>query len=141
MRGIIISIRAVFLLLGAALYSGFFARARGQAARVGAAAHCPDQPPSPTSPTTPTPQPPTQPPGYIIRSIPTTTTDRVLCKVLAHNAVHAAFAGFTGVAAGLVNTHYVYMPASVVTTAARRVDPRGKQWNRLRATIGQPNFA
>ena len=97
-------------------------------------------PDPPNSPPTHPHHPPTRP-GYIIRSIPTTTTDRVLCKVLAHNAVHAAFAGFTGVSAGLVNTHYVYMPASVVTTAARRVDPRGKQWNRLRATIGQPNFA
>jgi len=28
----------------------------------------------------------------------------------------------------------------VVVQAPRRVDPRGKQWNRLRAAIGQPNF-
>ena len=31
-------------------------------------------------------------------------------QVLAHNAVHAAFAGFTGITVGLVNTHYVYLP-------------------------------
>ena len=32
-------------------------------------------------------------PSYIIRSIPTTSNDRIYCKILAHNAVHAAFAG------------------------------------------------
>lgn len=69
-------------------------------------------------------------PSYIIRSIPTTSTDRIYCKILAHNAVHAAFAGFTGVVVGLVNTHYVYLPIPVVIQAPRTVDPRGKQWNR-----------
>ena len=61
-------------------------------------------------------------------------------QILAHNAVHAAFAGYTGVTVGLVNTHYVYLPIPVVIQAPRRVDPRGKQWNRLRASIGQPSF-
>lgn len=79
-------------------------------------------------------------PSYIIRSIPTTSGDRIYCKILAHNAVHAAFAGFTGAVVGLVNTHYVYLPIPIVIQAPRRVDPRGKQWNRLRASIGQPNF-
>ena len=79
-------------------------------------------------------------PSYIIRSIPTTSNDRIYCKVLAHNAVHAAFAGYTGVTTGLVNTHYVYLPIPVIIAAPRRVDPRGKGWNRLRASIGQPNF-
>jgi 6-phosphofructokinase len=43
--------------------------------------------------------------SYQIRSIPTISGDRIYCKVLAHNAVHAAFAGYTGVTVGLVNTH------------------------------------
>ncbi|KAI3432447.1 hypothetical protein D9Q98_003998 [Chlorella vulgaris] len=79
-------------------------------------------------------------PSYQIRSIPTISGDRIYCKVLAHNAVHAAFAGFTGVTMGLVNTHYCYLPIHTVIQAPRRVDPRGKTWNRLRASIGQPNF-
>eukprot|EP00877_Chromochloris_zofingiensis_P003270 jgi/Chrzof1/12944/Cz07g13120.t1_PFK2[v5.2] len=79
-------------------------------------------------------------PSYIIRSIPTTSNDRIYCKILAHNAVHAAFAGYTGITVGLVNTHYVYLPIPVIIQAPRRVDPRGKMWNRLRASIGQPNF-
>ncbi len=32
-------------------------------------------------------------PTYMIRAIPTISTDRIYCKILAHNAVHAAFAG------------------------------------------------
>ncbi|BDA40893.1 ATP-dependent 6-phosphofructokinase 5, chloroplastic [Coccomyxa sp. Obi] len=79
-------------------------------------------------------------PSYMIRSTPTISSDRIYCKVLAHNAVHAAFAGYTGVTVGLVNTHYVYLPIPVVIQAPRKVDPRGKTWNRLRASIGQPNF-
>lgn len=79
-------------------------------------------------------------PTYMIRAIPTTSTDRIYCKILAHNAVHAAFAGYTGLTVGLVNTHYVLLPIPVVIQAPRKVDPRGKAWNRLRASIGQPNF-
>lgn len=60
-------------------------------------------------------------PSYLIRSIPTTSGDRIYCKILAHNAVHAAFAGFTGVTVGLVNTHYVLLPIPVVIQAPRRV--------------------
>lgn len=78
--------------------------------------------------------------GYIIRSIPTTSVDRIYCKILAHNAVHAAFAGYTGVVVGLVNTHYVYLPIPIVIQAPRKVDPRGKKWNQLLASIGQPDF-
>jgi hypothetical protein len=36
------------------------------------------------------------------------------CRILAHNAVHAAFSGFTGTTVGLVNTHYVYLPIPVI---------------------------
>jgi len=49
------------------------------------------------------------------------SNDRIYCKILAHNAVHAAFAGFTGVTVGLVNTHYVILPIPVVIQAPRRV--------------------
>lgn len=53
-------------------------------------------------------------PTYMIRAIPTTTNDRIYCKVLGQGAVHGAFAGFTGCTVGLVNTHYVYLPIPVI---------------------------
>ncbi|PSC69047.1 phosphofructokinase family [Micractinium conductrix] len=79
-------------------------------------------------------------PTCMIRSIPTTAGDRVYCKMLAHGAVHGAFAGFTGITVGLVNTHYCYLPIPLIIQAPRRVEARGELWNRLRSSIGQPNF-
>ena len=57
-------------------------------------------------------------PTYMIRAIPTTTNDRIYCKVLGQGAVHGAFAGFTGCTVGLVNTHYVYLPIPVIIQVA-----------------------
>ena len=54
-------------------------------------------------------------------SVPCISNDRIYCKILAHNAVHSAFAGYTGVTVGLVNTHYVLLPIPVVISAPRRV--------------------
>lgn len=79
-------------------------------------------------------------PSYLIRSIPTTTNDRIYCKMLGHGAAHAAFAGFSDVCIGLVNTHYVILPIPIIIQAPRKVDPQGELWNRLRSSIGQPNF-
>lgn len=79
-------------------------------------------------------------PSYLIRSVQATATDRVYCKILANSVVHAAFAGYTGCTAGLVNTHFVYLPISAVIQSRRHVDPHGELWNRLRSSIGQPNF-
>nr|AIN35079.1 phosphofructokinase [Dunaliella tertiolecta] len=80
-------------------------------------------------------------PTYMIRAIPTTTNDRVYCKVLGQGAVHGAFAGYTDITVGLVNTHYVYMPIQTIIQAPRRVNPTGRRWNRLVSAIGQPNFS
>ena len=57
-------------------------------------------------------------PTYMIRAIPTTTNDRIYCKVLGQGAVHGAFAGFTGCTVGLINTHYVYLPIPVIIQAS-----------------------
>eukprot|EP00889_Picochlorum_renovo_P005746 jgi/Picre1/32776/NNA_001062.t1 len=79
-------------------------------------------------------------PSYLIRSVVSTSTDRIYCRMLANGAVHAAFAGYTGITVGLVNTHFVYLPIPAVIQMTRRVDPTGELWNRLRSSIGQPNF-
>ncbi|EFN59177.1 hypothetical protein CHLNCDRAFT_29590 [Chlorella variabilis] len=79
-------------------------------------------------------------PSYLIRSIPATSDDRVYCKMLAHGAVHAAFAGYTNVAVGQVNTHVVYLPLHLLVQAPRQMDPQGELWNRMCAANGQPPF-
>ena len=43
-------------------------------------------------------------PTYMVRAIPTIPNDRVYCKVLGQNSVHAAFAGFTGALAPFLLT-------------------------------------
>lgn len=79
-------------------------------------------------------------PSYLIRSVPAASNDRVYCRMLAHGAVHAAFAGYTGISVGLINTHLVYLPLPLLIEAPRKVDPEGEVWNRLRGAIRQPDF-
>ncbi|KAG2500191.1 hypothetical protein HYH03_001771 [Edaphochlamys debaryana] len=79
-------------------------------------------------------------PSYMIRSVPTTSNDRIYCKVLGQGAVHGAFAGYTDVTVGLVNTHYVYLPIPTIIQAARKVNPKGRRWNRLITAIRQPDL-
>ena len=58
-------------------------------------------------------------------------------QILAHNAVHAAFAGFTGITSGLVNTHYVYLPIPIVISSPRRVRcPPGQDSAREQGVAG-----
>lgn len=68
--------------------------------------------------------PPLHPPSP--RSIPTTSNDRIYCKVLGQGAVHGAFAGYTGFCTGLVNTHYVVLPIETIIQAPRKVNPTGR---------------
>lgn len=79
-------------------------------------------------------------PTYMIRAIPTSTNDRVYCKVLGQGAVHAAFAGLTDCTVGMVNTHYVYLPINILIQAPRKVNPKGRRWNRLITAINQPSL-
>jgi 6-phosphofructokinase 1 len=74
------------------------------------------------------------------QAVASSSADHIYCATLGFHAVDVAFAGFTGVLVGPVGGHYCMLPSAVVTQTARRVDPRGKNWNRLRAAIGQPRF-
>ncbi|GIL60178.1 hypothetical protein Vafri_14805 [Volvox africanus] len=79
-------------------------------------------------------------PTYMIRTTPCNSLDHIYARVLAHNAVDAAFSGYTGVTVGMCNNHHVLLPIPLVVQAPRRVDPWGMAWNRLRADSGQPSF-
>jgi len=79
-------------------------------------------------------------PTYMIRAIPTGAPDRVYCKALGQSAVHGAFAGFTDVSVGMVNTHMAILPIPVIIQAAKIVNVHGSSWNRLRQTIRQPDL-
>lgn len=50
-------------------------------------------------------------------------------------------AGFTSFTVGQINTHYVYLPLTVIATAPKVVDTQGKTWFRLMESTGQPDFS
>ena len=79
-------------------------------------------------------------PTYMVRARQTNASDAIYCSILGQNAVHAAFAGLTGVTVGLCNGHYVYLPVPPLIRRAREVDPDGRMWQRLRLAINQPVY-
>ena len=79
-------------------------------------------------------------PTYMVRARQTNASDAIYCSILGQNAVHAAFAGLTGVTVGLCNGHYVYLPIPPLIKRAREVDPEGRMWERLRLAINQPVY-
>jgi len=79
-------------------------------------------------------------PTYMVRGCVANAHDAIMCNVLGQNAVHGAFAGFTGITIGYVNTHCVYLPIPMIIEKERLVDPRGRMWHRMLTSTGQPDF-
>eukprot|EP01112_Ceratiomyxa_fruticulosa_P024221 TRINITY_DN974_c0_g2_i1.p1 TRINITY_DN974_c0_g2~~TRINITY_DN974_c0_g2_i1.p1 ORF type:complete len:456 (+),score=83.06 TRINITY_DN974_c0_g2_i1:215-1582(+) len=78
-------------------------------------------------------------PSYMIRSVAPNPADYSYTLVLAHNAVYAAMAGYSGFTVAMVNTHYCLLPLSQVAYT-RKVDPQGREWQRVLEITGQPHF-
>ena len=64
-------------------------------------------------------------PGYIIRSVPASAADMILCDQYARNAVHAAMAGKTGLVIGLLHSRFIHSPVDMLGSHQKRVDPAG----------------
>ncbi|XP_028783899.1 ATP-dependent 6-phosphofructokinase 5, chloroplastic, partial [Neltuma alba] len=79
-------------------------------------------------------------PTYMIRACRANASDGILCTVLGQNAVHGAFAGFSGITVGICNTHYAYLPIPEVISHPRLVDPNSRMWHRCLTSTGQPDF-
>ncbi|TQD91383.1 hypothetical protein C1H46_023062 [Malus baccata] len=79
-------------------------------------------------------------PTYMIRACRANASDGILCAVLGQNAVHGAFAGYSGITVGTCNTHYVYLPIPEVISHPRLVDPNSRMWHRCLTSTGQPDF-
>ena len=54
--------------------------------------------------------------------------------------VHGAFAGYTNITVGVVNTHYCFLPIPEVIWKPRMVDPNSNMYHRCVTTTGQPDF-
>ncbi|XP_024005085.1 ATP-dependent 6-phosphofructokinase 5, chloroplastic isoform X2 [Eutrema salsugineum] len=79
-------------------------------------------------------------PTYMIRAVRANASDGILCTVLGQNAVHGAFAGYSGITVGIINTHYAYLPIPEVIAYAKSVDPNSRMWHRCLTSTGQPDF-
>lgn len=79
-------------------------------------------------------------PTYMLRAVRANASDAILCTVLGQNAVHGAFAGFSGITTGICNTHNVYLPIPEVIKTPRLVDPNSRMWHRCLTSTGQPDF-
>ncbi|XP_004489766.1 ATP-dependent 6-phosphofructokinase 5, chloroplastic [Cicer arietinum] len=79
-------------------------------------------------------------PTYMIRAGRANASDGILCTVLGQNAVHGAFAGFSGITVGTCNTHYAYFPITEVIAHPKLVDPNSRMWHRCLTSTGQPDF-
>ncbi|OVA01809.1 Phosphofructokinase domain [Macleaya cordata] len=79
-------------------------------------------------------------PTYMIRACRANASDGILCTVLGQNAVHGAFAGYSGITVGICNTHYVYLPIPEVISNPKQVDPNSRMWHRCLTSTGQPDF-
>eukprot|EP00271_Cylindrocystis_brebissonii_P009161 TRINITY_DN23834_c0_g1_i1.p1 TRINITY_DN23834_c0_g1~~TRINITY_DN23834_c0_g1_i1.p1 ORF type:complete len:519 (+),score=119.52 TRINITY_DN23834_c0_g1_i1:131-1687(+) len=79
-------------------------------------------------------------PTYMIRARPPISSDHILCTILGQNAVHGAFAGYSNITIGMVNTHYALLPIPAVIKQPRTVDPDSNMWHRCVTCTGQPEF-
>ena len=79
-------------------------------------------------------------PTYMVRAVPANPGDNIYCAALAHAAVHGAFAGYTAFMTGTVNAHNAYIPLAVVANRKNVVSVKERQWARLVAATGQPDY-
>ncbi|MFH0822283.1 MAG: ATP-dependent 6-phosphofructokinase [Pseudomonadota bacterium] len=79
-------------------------------------------------------------PSYIIRSVPANPDDSVYCGFLGQNAVHAGMAGKTGVFVGTINDEFVIIPLTLAGAGRKQVDPKGRLWQSVLETTGQPSL-
>lgn len=77
-------------------------------------------------------------PSYIIRSQPANPHDSSFCLLMGHNAVHAGMTGRTGMIVGYWNNQFTHLPIALSVSERKKIDPRGKIWNSVLASTGQP---
>lgn len=77
-------------------------------------------------------------PSYIVRSLPATPSDSMYCLQLAHNAVHAAMSGRTGMLVGYWHSAFTHVPIEAAVSKRKMLDTEGDLWLSVLQTSGQP---
>ncbi|MBL0206430.1 MAG: ATP-dependent 6-phosphofructokinase [Propionivibrio sp.] len=76
-------------------------------------------------------------PSYLIRSVPASAEDAILCDFFARNAVHAAMAGKTGLVIGLQHDTFTHVPIELITRRKKQLDLNSPAWLGVLAATGQ----
>jgi 6-phosphofructokinase 1 len=79
-------------------------------------------------------------PSYTLRSVPATADDAIYCDQLGRYAVHAAMSGRTDLVVGRLHREVVHVPLDRVSSATRRIDPKGELWRSVLEATGQPRL-
>jgi 6-phosphofructokinase 1 len=57
---------------------------------------------------------------------------------MGHSAVHAGMAGRTRMIVGYWNNQFTHVPIALSVAERKKIDPRGRIWNSVLASTGQP---
>ena len=76
-------------------------------------------------------------PSYLIRSVPASAEDAILCDFYARNAVHAAMAGKTGLVIGQQHDIFTHVPIDLLTMRKKQLDLNSPAWLGVLAATGQ----
>lgn len=76
-------------------------------------------------------------PSYLIRSVPASAEDAILCDFYARNAVHAAMAGKTGLVIGQQHDIFTHVPIELLTHRKKQLDLNSPAWLGVLAATGQ----
>ena len=77
-------------------------------------------------------------PSYIIRSVPPSIADQLLCDDLARRAVHAAMSGRTDMMISSLNHAFIHVPIAMTCMGRRQVGLDSELWSSVLAATGQP---
>jgi 6-phosphofructokinase 1 len=76
-------------------------------------------------------------PSYLIRSVPASAEDAILCDFYARNAVHAAMAGKTGLVIGQQHDIFTHVPIELLSQHSKQLDLNSPAWLGVLASTGQ----
>jgi 6-phosphofructokinase 1 len=79
-------------------------------------------------------------PSYLIRSMPSNSSDRIYTTMLGHYAVHAGMAGKTSMLVTKWLNKFVHIPIKMAISQRRQVKPTSTIWQAVCEATGQPNL-
>jgi len=78
-------------------------------------------------------------PSYIIRSVPVRPNDHIYCSRLAHDAVHTAMRGYTGVCVGAIHNIIIIMPSKLIAKGKKKVSVKSSAWQSCVQSCSMPH--